>query len=382
MRVMILTISAGQGHHQTSKALSEYLKSQGHACEIVDAYYFCSHLLSGTVEHGYATMTKYTPKMYGEMYRIMVSRKHLAGEATVKKLSNNLLASKLVSYINHYSPDVVVCTHVLPARILTDLRKKLCPAKVIGIVTDFTLHPYWEDTDIDYYITPSALLNRQFAERGVPEERLLDLGIPIHPQFSVKVPQKEARESLGMDTEKTTVMIMMGSMGFGNVAKLVRRVDSVQMDFQIICVCGKNKKAKEKIDRMQTDHPIYNYGYTDQVSLLMDASNLIVTKPGGLSVSESLAKGLFMILNHPIPGQEDRNLEFLLNNGLAASISPTYPVEEVIYQYLRNDIRRSQYPELVAQFARPNAAKDLCELMERLTKENAENNHGEDAPSV
>ena len=370
MRVLILTISAGQGHNQTSRALAEYLREHGHECQIVDAYRFCNRALSGTVEKGYATMTKYTPKMYGEMYRIMVSRKHLAGESAVKKFSNNIIASKLIEHINAYAPEAIVCTHVLPARILTDLRYKLCPAKIVGIVTDFTLHPYWENTDIDCYVTPSKLLNHQFAERGVPEDRLLDLGIPIHPRFSEKVDKKEARKLLSLNADKPTVMVMMGSMGFGNVAKLLRKVDSVDKDFQIICVCGKNKKARRRVDAMEKRHTVLNFGYTDQVSLLMDASDVIVTKPGGLSVSESLAKGLFMILDHPIPGQEDRNREFLLNNGLAASVSHTYPVEEAIYQFLSSDVRLRQYGELAATFGRPFAARDVCELMERLIKEN------------
>ena len=369
MRVLILTISAGQGHNQTSNALAEYLREHGHECQIVDAYRFCNRALSDTVEKGYATMTKYTPKMYGEMYRIMVSRKHLVGESTVKRISNNIIASKLIGYINRYAPDAIVCTHVLPARILTDLRYKLCPTKIVGIVTDFTLHPFWENTDIDCYVTPSALLNHQFAGRGVPENRLLDLGIPIHPRFAEKLDKKEARQMLGLDPDLPTVMVMMGSMGFGNVAKILRKVDSVEKDFQIISVCGKNKRAKARVDRMGKRHTVLNYGFTDQVSLLMDASDVIVTKPGGLSVSESLAKGLFMILDHPIPGQEDRNREFLLNNGLAAAVSPTYPVEEAVYQFLSSDVRLRQYRELASTFGRPNAARDVCELLERLIKE-------------
>lgn len=373
MKVLILTISAGQGHNQTSNALAEYLRDNHHECQIIDAYRFCSRALSGTVEHGYATMTKYTPKMYGEMYKIMVSRKHLAGEAAVKKFSNNIIAGKLIEHINSYAPDAIVCTHVLPARILTDLRYKLCPAKIVGIITDFTLHPYWENTDIDAYVTPSALLNHQFAERGVPEDRLLDLGIPIHPRFAEKTDKKEARQILHLEPDKPTVMVMMGSMGFGNVAKLLRKVDSVDRDFQIICVCGKNKKARRRVDAMEHCHKVLNYGYTDKVSLLMDASDVIVTKPGGLSVSESLAKGLFMILDHPIPGQEDRNLEFLQNNGLAAAVSHTYTVEEALYQFLSSDVRLRQYRALAEAFGRPNAARDVVALMERLIQKDAGN---------
>ena len=157
-------------------------------------------------------------------------------------------------------------------------------------------------------------------------------------------------------------------MGYGKVEKAIQDMDSMDLDFQIISVCGNNKSLKRKIDQMETQKRIYNFGFVDNVDVIMDASDCIVTKPGGLTVSESLAKGIPMVLMNPIPGQEDRNVEFLLNNGLAVKISNTYPIDEAIYQLMNNDWRRSHLQAMAQKVGRPNATRDLGELIISIVK--------------
>ena len=128
-------------------------------------------------------------------------------------------------------------------------------------------------------------------------------------------------------------------------------------------VCGNNAKLKKRIDKMDAKHPIYNYGFTDKVSLLMDAADCIVSKPGGLTSSEALAKGLPMIIANPIPGQEDRNVEFLLNNGAAFKVSSTFPVDEAVYQMFSNGTRLKNIREIAEVLGKPNAMTDIAEFI-------------------
>ena len=174
-------------------------------------------------------------------------------------------------------------------------------------MTDFTIHPFWEDADLDYYVTANELLNHQASKKGIDTSKILPIGIPIHPKFGKKMDKLEARNILGIE-DKPTILIMSGSMGYGNLETIITDMDTMDMDFQIISICGNNKNLKE--DRWDDNkEKVYNYGFTDKVDIIMDAADCIVTKPGGLTTSESLAKGLPMIIINPIPGQEERNLQ-------------------------------------------------------------------------
>ena len=361
MKVLILTISAGQGHNQTANAVHHYLSQKGVECKTLDAYQYINPILSEGVKHGYLLGTQYTPIVYGGFYRL-AERRNADTRNYFTYVANALFGSKLFHYIEQFNPDYIVGTHIFVGTILTQLRKRLRGTKTIGIVTDFTAHPYWEETKLDYYVTASELLNNQMRKKGISQTRILPFGIPVNSKFSNKIEKREAKKLLGI-SDKPTILLVMGSMGFGNVASIVRKIDSLPIDFQVLAVCGKNKRAQRRIDKYPHKHQVYNYGFVDNIDIMMDAADFIITKPGGLTVSESMAKGLPLILVNPIPGQEDRNVEFLLNNGLALHVTNTFPVDEAIYQFFNNQFRRERFHETVKEFGKPNAAKDLGDFI-------------------
>jgi len=377
--------------------MMEYMEQRGIECAMLDTFEYINPILSESIAKGYLISTKLTPQVYGQIYRMAEKLEGNNAKLSVSKLTSSVLVKKLVAFINDYDPDVIVCTHTFAAQILSHYKnkgksshdsdsisrkdgvngadengtgrhkmgnagKKGLRAITVGIITDYTIHPFWEETDMDYYITASDLLNRQAQKKGMALDRILPLGIPIHTKFAGKMPMAKAREALGIQ-DKDTVFVMSGSMGHGNVIKIVEQLDDLDMDFQILSVCGTNKALMKKISMMKSRKKIYNYGYVDNVDVMMDASNCIVTKPGGLTISESLAKGLPMILINPIPGQEDRNVEFLLNNGLAVKITKTYPIDEAVFQLLLNPERTQAMIERIKRIAKPNATRDICDLL-------------------
>lgn len=367
MKFLILSVTAGQGHHRCAKALEESFKQKGHECEILDAYKHIMPALGETIDKGYLLSTKYLPEVYGKIYKIADDR---GVGTTITKETQRLVYKKLVEYINEFNPDCILCTHVFPAICISyaEKRGKLSHIPSIGIVTDFTVHPYWQETFLDAYVVPSSLLGFQCMEKGMPEEKVYPLGIPISPDFSEKMPKEEALKELGLPV-KDTILVMTGSMGYGNVPKIIRRIDTLKNDFQVICVCGNSKKNYEEISKGTYRHNVYTYGFTDKVSVMMDAADFIITKPGGLSVSESLAKNLPMILVNPIPGQETRNMEFLLNSGLALAVSDTFKVEEAVYQLYKSRYRFGESGTITDKFRRPNASSDTAELAVKLAAE-------------
>lgn len=364
MKVLVLTISAGQGHNQTAKAISETLKEKGADCIVLDAYKYISKFLSNSVEKGYLLSTKYTPGMYGRAYRIAEKKEKVYKDDVfnIIRFTNNVMGRKLLNYIEEYNPDVVISTHIFAAIAMTYFKAKLPDIINIGIITDFTVHPFWEESDLDYYVTATSLLNYQCEKKGIDFDKILPFGIPINKKFSKSLDRGEARQLLGIE-DKATIMIMMGSMGYGNVRRTIKQIDTLELDFQVLCVCGNNSHVKRSIDRLKCKHRVYNYGFVDNVDVMMDASDFIITKPGGLSMSESLAKGIPAILMNPIPGQEDRNLEFLLNNGLAMAATRTFPIDEAVYQLFINRWRWNKQGESTELVRKPLASEDLADFV-------------------
>ena len=365
VRVAILSVPTGQGHNQAALSVEAYLKQTDAdvECRIVDVVENVNRALAGSVQRGYLISTMMTPKVYGKFYDFADKRDE-SKYSSFGRIIKTVLNKKLMRFIKDYRPDIVVATHVFAAIALTYLKRKYpFKAKTVAIVTDFTIHPFWEDVDLDYYVTASELLNYQAFKKGYELSKVKPFGIPIMPKFSVKIPQAEARAAAGID-EKFTVLVMMGSMGYGeDVGNLVKSLDRLDEDLQIVVVCGNNKKLKRHIEKLTLRHNIYCLGFVNNVDVLMDAADCMVTKPGGLSTSEALAKLIPIIMLDPIPGQEDRNREFMLNNGLALNLSSSFGIEEAIYQLMKFDYRAENLRRNMEYVRKPDSAKALGDFL-------------------
>lgn len=367
MKVLLFSVKAGYGHHSTAQAMMNYFKEKNIECEMCDILEYIDPTLSDSVNKGYLLTTKITPKMYGLLYGKLDENEEKSSKASPINILSNLVSHKLREYINDYKPDVIVGTHSFASMVITYLEeKKAINCLSVGIITDFTVHPFWENTSLDYYVLANEQLIHQAGKKGIPRNKILTTGIPVKEQFANKIPKADARRKLGFK-DKKTILMMMGSMGFGNIGKTIQRIDTLEWDFQVICICGNNERMRNvlenKIKKGKFKKDIYVYGFVNNVSDMMDASDLIITKPGGLTTSEALAKHLPPIIMNPIPGQEDRNMEFLVNNGAAVMVTETFPIEEAIYELFSNDWRLDLLGQSVAKLSKPYAARDLCEFI-------------------
>lgn len=373
MRAVIFTVTAGQGHNQVAKVLREALLEKGIETISIDALEYITPVLKETVNQGYLVSTKRLPKVYGKGYSLLEKRDTEGHDSLMVRFFNSILARKLVRFVENFKPDVIICTHVFAAIMVSYVANKLDSGiKTIGIVTDFTMHPFWGNAPLDYYITANELLNNQALKKGIALEEIVPIGIPINPKFANKVEKAEARRTLGLEN-KTTILVMSGSMGYGKIGSMIKELDESTLDFQIVSVCGYNERLKRRIDRMGFRHKIFNFGFSDKIDLFMDAADCIVTKPGGLTTSEALAKGLPMIMANPIPGQEDRNVEFLLNNGAAFKVSNTFPIDEALYQMFSSETRLKNMREMVKFLGKPNATRDFVEFVLKHGKNEGDN---------
>lgn len=361
MNVLFLTVSTGRGHTSCAKAVEKKIKSMGANTYSLDVF-GCSHkFLEKAVSEIYLFASGKTPKLYGKYYDWEDYGK--GNFVNVISTFNVAIKSKIERFIKNNNIDVVVCTHLFAGQLMTLIKDEVETLN-IGIVTDYTIHPKWETTDLDNYIIADKLLIPLAVKKGINEEKLLPIGIPVDEKFSKKADKSEAKRKLGFD-EKPLLFVMMGSMGYGNMQSIINELDSAQGDFNMAIVCGNNAEALETAKSATYKHNVKAYGFVNNVDEFMDAAECIITKPGGLSVTESLAKKLPMIYVEPIPGQEERNIEFLVNGGVGLMVSSVYTLSMAVSLFFSDDKRRCEIQNAVERLAKPDAAQKLGEFIVR-----------------
>lgn len=363
MKILLLSVKAGYGHHSTAKAIIEYFEQNGHQCEMLDIFDYISHRIGNYINDGYLLFTKYVPKTYGKAYGKLARKDEPYDYHSLIAMFSRFVSKRLSKYVKEYEPDVMIGTHSYAGvcmSILEETGVTDCPT--VGIVTDYTVHPLWESTFLDYYVIPDEMLSFEMQSKGIAKDKLLPFGIPVRKQFTKRSDRGEARKKLGID-DIPTVLVMMGSMGYGNIKPQLEELDQLEQEFQIICVCGSNKKLKDSVDEYEWNKKFYIYGFTDDIDTMMDAADFIITKPGGLTTSEALSKGLPIITMNPIPGQEDRNVNFLVNSGAAIMVNSNYKLREAVNMMYVCPWRARVMEESVGNLGKPNATADLYDFV-------------------
>lgn len=374
MRVLILSVTAGFGHHATAKAIGDRLTARDAEVHTLDVYAYISNLVRATIDKGYLFSSKHMQTLYRLIYQLAENggQGYFSSSANASMINvvNALGASKFAKVIAGYAPDVILCTHVFAAQMVDELKKrrKLDDITTIGIVTDYTLHPYWEDVPrVQYIVTASELLTYRCIRRGIPADRILPFGIPVHPKFNEPLSRVDAAAQLGIDPARPTLLLMGGSMGYADNAKNLEKLTQIGLPLQFLVVCGNNKKQLVRCEQFaakyEGDCVIKPYGFVSNVEVMMSAADCIVSKPGGLTVSESLAKNLPMLLVDPIPGHEERNVDFLVNNGMAALITKHFPIDEAVYQLFHNPARLETVRRTMQAVAHPDATERLTDFV-------------------
>lgn len=367
MKAIIITTPLGNGHNAVAQTLSTYLTEQHVENIILDLYENIQPLLKDIISKGfYLSMKSITlvKDLASDIYDLNQKR-DMTSEYSINHVKNIMLASQLNKVIAEYNPDLIICTQVYAAQVVDVLKEKeKVTATAVGIITDFTVQSYWEDVEhFEYIVVGSELLNYQLKKRNIQPERVLPFGIPIAEKFSVKRSKKEACSLLGLNAYPRNVLIMGGGMGFGNIDKYIEEIDKSDLELQMIVVCGSNKSLYKKLQGKSTRKKMIVLGYVNNVDILMDASDCILSKPGGITTSETLAKGLPMIMIDQLPGVEDRNVEFLLNNGAGLFVSKTFSIDEALHVLLESLQRQRTIKAAIKGLAKPDSAKHLCDFL-------------------
>jgi processive 1,2-diacylglycerol beta-glucosyltransferase len=368
MRLLILSVSAGAGHVRAAQALEA-------AATLAVPKITATHLDLLTL------VPREFRKLYGEQYIKLVerspqllswlysrtdraSRDSLAGK--LKRGAEKINTRKLWAEIARVSPDAILCTHFLPAELLSRARARGRKTPPIWVqVTDFDVHALWVHPHVDRYCVASDEVAFRLADRGVPRDRISVTGIPVMPQFSAPLDRSTCAAELGVDARRFTVLMMAGGAGVGSLDELAARLLSLPGELQLIALAGRNAALLGKLQALAKQHPdrLFPLGFTTTVERVMTAADLVVTKPGGLSVSECLAKRRPMLLVSPIPGQEERNADYLLEAGAAAKAIDGATLAYKLGRLIADPARLAAMSEAAHGIATPHAARDVIALL-------------------
>ena len=365
-RVVILTASIGGGHNATSSAIKTYADTYRDDYEvvIVDVIEYIIPTLSKVVEKTYELNVKNFPEFYGWQYEM--------NNNTDGKLARNLLPfhSKLKDLVTEYEPDIIICVHPISVSSIIKVREKYdFSYKVVVVVTDYDYHASWIHQDVDLFIVSSNFMKLKLIDDKIPEDRIRDTGIPTSHELNNRVDKYKARYMLDLKN-KDMILIMGGSFGAGNLIELVNAVMESSLDVQCVVITGNNKKVKKELLKIceGTDKDIIIEGYTEKISLYMDAADVLVTKPGGLTVTEALIKNLPLIITKPIPGQEEENATYLLNHGIGVRLDKEKELHILIDDLLTDKVRLKHMIELQNHYAKPDAVIDLFTAIDEVMK--------------
>src|SRR5689334_429838 len=372
-RLLILSVSAGAGHVRAAQALEAAAKAANPPLDAthVDLLSLVPKEFKKLYGEQYIRLVEKSPQLWSWLYSKTdrPSRDSLIGK--LKRAAEKLNTRKLWAEIDRLAPDAILCTHFLPAELLSRARAKGRKTPPVWVqVTDFDVHTLWVHPHVDRYCVASDEVAFRLAERGVPREKIAVTGIPVMPQFSAPLERALCAAELGVDPKKFTVLMMAGGAGVGSLDEMARRVLQVPGDLQIVALAGRNADLLKRLQALAKVHPgkLFPLGFTTTVERVMTAADLVVSKPGGLSVSECLAKLRPMLLVSPIPGQEERNADYLLEAGAAIKAVDAATLEFKLGRLLADRGRLAAMSAAAKQIARPHAAADVVDLISKSLK--------------
>lgn len=319
MDALILSCGTGGGHNAAARAIQEELQSRGHRASVLNPYDLKSETLAQKINDSYIEMVQKAPGLFGAVYDAGQLYRKLPCRSPVY-YANRRMVPVMERYFSTHHYDVVITTHLYPAEILTNMKyHDIEIPKTVFIATDYVCIPFTEETDCDAYIIPAKDLAPDFVRRGLPEEKLYPLGIPTSRVFAEKRSKAEARMRLGLDLNQTTILITGGSMGGGKIRDTINAlVEAVSRrpDIKLIIVCGNNKELYHELTSLKPEHTLV-IGYTEEMACLMQAADLFITKPGGLSSTEAAVCGVPILHTAAIPGCELYNAEYFSSHNMS-----------------------------------------------------------------
>jgi processive 1,2-diacylglycerol beta-glucosyltransferase len=379
LRVLVFSAAFGNGHLRAAEAIIEGILIKHPSAKIIHLDFgdFLNQRINTIIKNIYSEIIKYIPKLWGRLY---YKTAKVQPQSKSQHFLNQLGRSEFLKYIQVFKPDFIVCTYPTVSSILAQLRfEQLLQVPVITVITDYTVHSHWVHQGVDGYVVACTEVKENLVSWGIKAQHIHVTGIPVSLKFEGEMDRGHIITKLGLKSDLPTFLVMGGSYGVLKSAKRIcKKLADSLVPVQAIIVCGKNKKLYFSLEQViaQGRNPVLRFEFVDNVEELMTVSDLIITKAGGLTVSEALTKHLPLVIYKPIPGQEEENAHFVQRIGAGCVAGDEEELEQLLNRFLRHpeDIEKMRRKAAVALpgHSTERAVEDILKVLANIRDEDVQ----------
>ena len=364
-RLLVMYITARSGHYQAAKALEQGIRRVNPRAEIlrIDAFQYLNPVLAKIVDRMYLSVIQNKPEIWDYLYD---NPKVVKRSNSFRTLLHRYDSPRLHGLLEDFKPDVIACTQAFPCGLVADYKEEQgVTTPLYGILTDFSPHAYWVHEQVNGYVVPAEVSKQWLVDHRIPAERVTASGIPIDSVFAEKPDLSAIRRRLQIKTGVPVILMMGGGQGLGPIVESVEQMDRIPRDFQLLVIAGTNESLYHKLVARAPalKHPIQVFGHVDFVSDLMSVSTFMITKTGGLTTSEALAKGLPILALNPIPGQEAKNAAFLVKEKAARPVKDFAHLAQSVQHLLDHPNELAAMAATARKLGRPQSALNAARLV-------------------
>ena len=370
-RIIIFYATYGGGHLSAARSIKENIETNytDNEVKLVDCMEYVNKIINKVTTKAYSEMAKKAPNTWGKLY--WDSQK--GPIAHISTTSNKLLSYKLNNLLEDFKPDLIISTHPFSSQMCGYLKKtgKL-NAKIATVMTDYAPHDQWLvfNEYVDYFFVSHQEMKHQLHEKGIPNEKIFATGIPLSNKFLLKYDKAQILQNFGLSPDRKTILFFGGGefgLGKTQTLKIFKSFVENNNNIQIVAISGKNPKMKENFENLVKELDKQQFvkvlEYTDKVPQLMSISDLVVTKPGGLTTTESLASGLPIVVINPIPGQEEENAAYLEKHKVAIWIKKNDNVEQILNELFSDQSKMREMKIMARLLSKKNSTRDICKIL-------------------
>ncbi len=362
-RFLLMHVTTSSGHHHASRAVAQALRRLDPWGQtiMVDAFDYTSQFVKWTIQRSYLSLIRHQPNVWEYLY----DNPSVHGRVQhIRRLLHRYHIWKVQRLLETVQPHAIACTQAFPCGMLADFKQhRGLHIPLVGILTDYASHLYWLHDTVDLYAVPSEEIRQRFVSQGVRPDRIGVYGIPVEPRFLDPIDRAVVYAEFGLDPSLPVILVMGGGGGFGPIGELMRSVDRIAQPAQFVVLTGTNHALLAWFRQQRFTHRVSAYGYVERVPQLMEIALLIITKPGGLTTAEALAKRLPLLIITPIPGQEMCNARYLLAEGAAAQLGSPETVGDAVTALLSDPSRLAAMRSHADRLSHPQSAMQTARVL-------------------
>ena len=371
-KILIFYGSYGGGHLAAAKTIRAYLEENYKnqiEIEMIDCIEYINKVINKVSTEAYKELAKKAPWVWKQVY---TNSQHGA-LSRISTTTNKLMSLKLNTLLQEVKPDLIISTHPFSTQMCAILKEKgKINCRLATIMTDYHTHDQWlvAYKYVDYFFVANQQMKTDMIMKGINSQKIFVTGIPVSERFLKKYNKDEICKELGLSPNKQTMLFFAGGefgLGRNSTYMTLKVLIRLFKDLQVIAISGKNKKMNKKFNNLvkvtKSEDRIKIFEFTDKIPEIMSISSAVITKAGGLTITESLVSGLPIAIINPIPGQEVENTQYLVDNGVAVWIKKDYSVARALKNLYKNQDLLKDMANKSKQMSKPNATSDMCKIM-------------------